>query len=81
MEKNPIGANPTAELFIPTDSNRVSSHDQDTIHAEKGCVGMRDFHMAALMFLTGHGIKAHSQLGATSEPAKHSVCGLMLLRL
>ena len=36
------------------------SHDQDTIHAEKGCVEMRDSHMAALMYLTGHGIKART---------------------
>ncbi len=36
----------------------VLSHDQDAIHVEKGCVEMSDFHMAALMFLTGHGIKA-----------------------
>ncbi len=33
-------------------------HDQNTILAEKGCVEKCDFHMAALMFLTGHGIKA-----------------------
>ncbi len=34
------------------------SHDQDTIHAEKGCAEMRDFCISDLMFLTGHGIKA-----------------------
>ena len=34
------------------------SHDQDTIHAENRCVQMCDFCMVALMFLTGHGIKA-----------------------
>ena len=64
------------------------SHDQNTIHAEKGCAEMRNFHMAAVMFFTGHGIKARtfahaeithiSQLGALSEPGKHSACSLML---
>ena len=34
------------------------SHDQDTIHAKKGCEEMCNFYMAALMFLTGHGIEA-----------------------
>ena len=36
------------------------SHDQDTIHAERGCVEMCNFCMAALMFLSGHGIKART---------------------
>ncbi len=36
------------------------SHDQDTIHAEKGCGEMCDICMAALMFLTGQGIKART---------------------
>ena len=34
------------------------SHDKDTIHGEKRYVEMCDFCMVALMFLTGHGIKA-----------------------
>ena len=36
----------------------ILSHDQDTVHAEKGCVEMHDFYMTALMLLTGHGMKA-----------------------
>ena len=31
-----------------------------TIHAEKRCEEMCDFGMAALMFVTGHGIKARA---------------------
>ena len=42
----------------------ILSHDQDTIHEEKGCVEMRDFHMAALMSLTGHRIKARTHARA-----------------
>ena len=42
----------------------TSSDDQDTIHAEKGCAQMRDFRMAALMFLTGHGIKPRTHAHA-----------------
>ncbi len=38
----------------------VLSHDQGTIHAEMVCVEMRNFYMAALMFLTGHGIKTRT---------------------
>ena len=38
----------------------VESVGMDTIHAEKGCMEMRDFHMAGLMFLTGHEIKART---------------------
>ena len=37
-----------------------SSHDQDIIHTDKGCVEMCDFCMAALVFLIGHGIKART---------------------
>ena len=36
------------------------SPDQDTIHEEKGCTDMCDFCMAALMFLTGHGMKVRT---------------------
>ena len=36
----------------------VLSYGQDPIHAEKWCVEMCDFCMAALMFHTGHEIKA-----------------------
>ena len=36
------------------------SHDQDTSDAEKRCAEMCDLRMAALMFITGHGIKAKS---------------------
>ena len=36
------------------------SHDQDTIHAEKECAEMCDFCMAAMVFLTRHGIKART---------------------
>ncbi len=38
------------------------SHGQDTIHVEKGCAEMCDFHMIAIMFLTGHVIKAKTHL-------------------
>ena len=48
---------PLATREVPLPS---SSHDQDTIHAEKGRVEMYNFRMAALMFLTGHGIKART---------------------
>ena len=40
------------------------SHDQDTIHAEKACAEMHDFCMAAVVFLTGHGIKARTHAHA-----------------
>ncbi len=43
---------------------KLLSHDQNTIHAEKGCAEMYDLHMAALMFLTGHGIKARTHAHA-----------------
>ena len=65
----------------------ILSHDQDTIHVEKECAEMCNFCMAALMFLTGHGIKQEpmpmqkshiSQLGASSEPGKYLACGLVL---
>ena len=49
----PISSSHTLEL-------NSLSHNQDTIHAEKGCAGMHDFHIAALMFLTGHRIKART---------------------
>ena len=42
----------------------VLSYDQDTIHAGKGCAEMRNFHMTALMFLTGHEIKARTHVHA-----------------
>ena len=35
-------------------------HDQDTLYAGKGCVEMHDFHTAAMMYLTGHGIEART---------------------
>ena len=38
----------------------VLFHDQGTMHAEKGCVEMSDFHMVAFMFLTGYGRKART---------------------
>ena len=44
--------------------NDILSHDHDTIHAEKGYVEMQDFCSAALMFLTGHGIKARIHVRA-----------------
>ena len=69
------------------------SYDQDTIHAEKGCVKMCDFCLAASMFLTGHGIKAGTHayveiahfphfphFSASSEPGNHLACSLMLPR-
>ena len=40
------------------------SHDHDTIHVEKGCVEMCDFHIAALVFLAGHGMKARTHAHA-----------------
>ena len=48
------------------------SYVQDTIHAEKGCAEMHDFCMAALMFCTGHGIKAgiHACTEITLFPKK-----------
>ena len=39
---------------------RFLLHDQATIHAENGCVEMCDFPMAALMFLTGHWMRART---------------------
>ncbi len=63
------------------------SHDQDTNHGEKRNTEICNFCKTALMFLTGHGIKARnhpmwklhiSQCCASSGPGKHSVCGLML---
>ena len=46
------------------------SHDQDTIHAEKGHAEMHDIHMEALMFLAGHGIRArtHAHVRITHFP-------------
>ena len=35
-------------------------HDQDTIRAEKRCADMHNFCMAALVFLTLHGMKART---------------------
>ena len=46
--------------FHSTVVTSISSHDQDTIHAEKGCSKRHTFHMTALIFLTGHGIKART---------------------
>ena len=50
----------------------VLSHDPDTIHAEKGSAKMCDFCMAAVMFLTGHGIKArtHAHVEITHFPTQ-----------
>ena len=42
----------------------ILSHEQDGFHAEKGYVEMRDFYMAALMYLTGHGIIARNHVYA-----------------
>ena len=42
----------------------ILSHDQDTVHAEKGCVEICGFCMAALMFPTDHGIKARTHVRA-----------------
>ena len=59
------------------------SRDQDTIHAEKGCAELRDFCMAAIMFLTGHWIEARTHVhadianfrfGASSDPGKQLAC-------
>ena len=59
----------------------ILSHDQDTIHAKKGCVEMCDFRMAALMVHTGHGARArthaHAQHRASSEPGNHLAYRLM----
>ena len=46
------------------------SHDQDTIHAENGCAEIHDLYLTALMFLTGHGIRArtHSHVEITHFP-------------
>ena len=51
-------------LLNPLSITNDLSHQQDTIHAEKWCTEMCNFRMAALMFLTGHGIKtyAHSEI-------------------
>ena len=50
----------TAGLICHIWTDQHLSHDQDTIHAEKGCAEMCDFCMATLMFLTGHGIMART---------------------
>ena len=42
----------------------ILSSDQDRINVEHGCAEMRDFHMVALMFPTGHGIKARAHAHA-----------------
>ena len=42
----------------------VLSNDHSKIHAEKGCVEMYAFHMASLIVLTGHGIKARTHAHA-----------------
>ena len=44
------------------------SHDHDTIHAEKGWVEMCNFHMAALMFLTGIKARSHVHVEITHFP-------------
>ena len=53
----------------------ILSHDLDTIHAEKECVEICDFHTAALMFLTGHGIKgrAHACVETTHFPTRYII--------
>ena len=50
----------------------VLSHDQGTIREEKGCMEMCDFHMAAMMYLTGHGLKAraHALVKITHFPMR-----------
>ena len=40
----------------------LSSHNQDTIHAEKWCVEIHNFCMADLLFFTGHGVKARTHV-------------------
>ena len=52
-----------------------SSNDQDTTHAEKGCAEFEThkFHMAALMFLTGHGIKARKPCLCRNHTFSNSV--------
>ena len=51
-------------LIVPramlTTALYVLCHDQDTIHAEKGCEEMCNFRMTVLMSLTGHEIKART---------------------
>ena len=37
---------------------KILSCDQGTLEPEKGCAEMCNFHMAALMFLTGHWLEA-----------------------
>ena len=50
------------EIFMQL--TKILSHDQDTIHAGKGCVEMGTFCMAALMFPTGQRIKARTHANA-----------------
>ena len=40
------------------------SDDQNTIHAEKGYAEKHNFHMAAFMVFTGHGVKARTHAHA-----------------
>ena len=60
-----------------TDESQESplSHDQDTIHAEKGRAEMCDFCISALMFLTGHGIRArtHAHAKITLFPTQYII--------
>ena len=50
---------------IVVDKQLSLSHGLDTIHVEKGCAEMHNFCMAAVMFLTGHGIKARTHAHVT----------------
>ena len=60
-----VGVNVGKHLFYPIIVlSGFLSHGQDTIHAEKGCAEMCDFHMAALMFLTSRGRKARTHAQA-----------------
>ena len=60
----------------------VLFHDQGTIHAEKGCAELCNFYMAALMFLTGHGIKArthtHAEITHFHTPLCYMNCFLVM---
>ena len=82
----PITPHEILQLYFIGVLSCLLSHDQDTFHALKRCVEMRNFRMAALTFLTGYGLKQEpmpmgkshiSQLGVSSELEKHLACGLM----
>ena len=60
-------------LEIKQEKYAFLSHDRDTIHAEKGCAEMCKFRMAALLFLTGHGMRARTDAHAEIALKMHLI--------